>query len=129
MKASCEVTLLVAKKQKAHAIAESLVMPATRILVSFVNGEEEAAKLQSVLLFNNTVKNWMIEEMSVDIADQVISEAKDSKFGFSIQLDESTEVTNTVQLLVYVCYTKNETIKTEFLMTKELSEKQKKTRF
>ena len=71
VKASYEVALLVAKNMKAHTIGESLVMPAAKILVKHVIGEEAAAKLESVSLSNNTVKN-RIKEMSVDIADQVI---------------------------------------------------------
>ena len=62
-------------------------MPTAKVLVKNVIGEEEAAKLETVSLSNNTVKN-QIEEMSIDIADQVISGVKDSKFGFSIQLDQ-----------------------------------------
>jgi len=39
-------------------------------------------------------------------ADQVISGVKDSKYVFSIQLDESMDVTNNAQLLsVYLLYT------------------------
>ena len=44
-------------------------------------GEEAAAKLESVSISNNTVKN-NIEEMSVDISDQVISEVKGSNMVF-----------------------------------------------
>ena len=69
-KASYEVALLVAKNMKAHTIGESLVMPAAKILVKNVIGVETAAKLKTVCLSNNTVKN-RIEEMSIDIADQV----------------------------------------------------------
>ena len=47
---------------------------------------------------------------------------KDSKFGFSMQLDESTDITNNAQLLVYTRYTtQNYDAKTESLMSKELS--------
>ena len=82
---------------------------------------EAAAKLETVSLSNNTVKN-QIEEMFIDIADQVISGVKDSKFGFSMQLDESTDITNIPQLLVYVSYsTQDNGVKTELLMSKELS--------
>ena len=87
IKASFEVALLVAKSMKALAIGESLVMPAAKILVKNVIGVEAAAKPKIVPLFNNTVKN-RIEEMPIDIADQVISSVKDSKIGFSMQLDE-----------------------------------------
>ena len=112
--------LLIAKNMKAHIIGESLVMPAVKMLVKHAMGEEAATKLESVSLSNNTVKN-RIEEMSVDIADQVISGVKDSKYGFSIQLDESTDVTNNAQLLEYVRYTQDNSVKTELLMSKELS--------
>ena len=85
-----------------------------------VLGKEAAAKLKSVALSNNTIKK-RIEEMSVDIADQVISGVKDSKSGFSIQLDESTDVTNNAQLLVYVRYTQENAVKTELPLSKKLS--------
>ena len=86
---------------KAHIIGESLVMLAAKILVGNVIEEEAAAKLETVFISNNTVKNE-IEKISIDIAAQVIPGVKDSKFGFSIQLDESTDITNNDQLFVYV---------------------------
>ena len=47
---------------------------------------------------------------------------KDSKFGFSMQLEESTDITNNAQLPVYVRYTTQDNdVKTELLMSKELS--------
>jgi len=72
-----------------------------------------------VSLSHNTVKN-RIEEMSVDIAEQVISGVIDQKFGFSIQLGESTDIKNNAQLLVYVRYTQDNSVKNELLMIKEL---------
>ena len=51
--------------------------------------------------------------MSVDIADQVIAGVRDLKFRFALLLDESTDVTNCCQLLVYVCFTQNDAVKTE----------------
>ena len=121
VKASYEIALLVAKSMKALAIGESLVMPAAKILVKNLIGVEAAAKLKTVSLFNNTVKN-QIEEMPIDIADQIFSSVKDSKYGFSMQLDESTDITNNAQLLVYTRYTtQNYDAETELLMSKELS--------
>ena len=64
---------------KAHTIGESLIMPAAKMLAKHLIGKEVAAKLESVSLSNNTVKN-RIEEMLVDIADQVILGVKDSKY-------------------------------------------------
>ena len=94
------------------------------MLLKNVLGEEAAAKLKSVLLSNNTVKK-RIEEESVDIADQVISGVKDSKYGFPIQLDESTDVTNNAQLLVYVRYTQENAVKTELLMNFPVQQREK----
>ena len=99
VKASYEACLLVAQNKKAHVIAKSLILPAAKILVRNLIGEESLAKLESVSLSNNTLKR-RIEEISVDIVDQVIAGVRDSKFGFSLQLDESTDVTNCCQLLV-----------------------------
>ena len=89
---------------KALAIGESLVMPAAKILIKNVIEVEAAAKLKTASLSNKAVKNRM-EEMPFDIADQVISGMKDSKFGFSTQLHYSTDITNNAKLLVYVRYT------------------------
>ena len=68
VKASYEVALVVAKNIKAHTISESLLMPAAKILVKNVIGVEVAAKLETVSVCNNTVKN-RIEKMSIDIVD------------------------------------------------------------
>ena len=96
-------------------------MPAAKTMAKNVIKVETAAKLETVSLSNNTVKN-RIEEMSIDIADQVISGVKDLKFGFSMQLDESTDITKSAQLLVYVRYsTQDDDVKTELLVSKELS--------
>ena len=98
-----------------------LVMPAAKITVKIVLGVEAAAKLETVSLCNNMFRN-RIEEMSIDITDQVILAEKDSKFGFLMQLHESTDITNNAQLLVYVRYTTPDNdVKTELLMNKELS--------
>lgn len=58
--------------------------------------------------------------MSVDIADRVVEGAKSWKYGFAIQLDESTDVTNCSQLLVYVRFTQSNAAKTELLLTQDL---------
>ncbi|XP_068201647.1 zinc finger BED domain-containing protein 5-like [Palaemon carinicauda] len=120
VKASYEVALLVAKNMKAHTIAESLIMPAAKILVSQVIGEEAVAKLESVSVSNNTVQR-RIKEMSVDIADQVFEGVKSSKYGFASQLNESTDVTNCSELLVYVRFMQSNAAKTELLLSQDLS--------
>ena len=58
-----------------------------------VFGEQAIAKLNAVSLSDNTIKR-RIEEMSDGIDNQILAEIKESKFGFAIQLDESTDITN-----------------------------------
>ena len=97
VKVSYELVFLMAKHLKANTIALSLVMPAAKILVRRVIGEQVVAKLKSVF-FINIVKR-RIEEKSVDIAEQVIAGARTSNFGFALQLDESTNVNHCSRLL------------------------------
>ena len=78
--ASYEIALLVAEQKQPHTIAESL---GAKILVKRVFGEQAIAKLNAVSLLDNTIKR-RIEEMSDDIADQILAEIKESKFGFAI---------------------------------------------
>ena len=100
VKASYELSFLLAQNKQAHNVAKSLILPGAKTFRNLI-GEESLAKLDNVSLFNNTAKQ-RIEEMSVVIADQVIAGVRDSKFGFALQLDESTDATNCCQLLVYV---------------------------
>ena len=58
--------------------------------------------------------------MSDDVLAQVITGINSSPIRVSLQLDESTEVSNTSQLLVFVCYVENMSIRYEFLFCKKL---------
>ena len=91
---------------KAHTIAENLVLPAAKIIVWNLIGEKEAEKFNSVSLSNDAVRR-RINDMSDDISDQVTTAVRTSKYGFAMQLDESTDVTYCGQLLVYVRFTEN----------------------
>ena len=62
-----------------------------------------------------------MHDMSVDISDQVITAVTASKYGFVMQLDESTDVTNCSQLFVYVRFTENGVVKTELRTNKKVS--------
>ena len=79
-KASYEFSLLVAQSMKAHTFAESLVLPAAKALVRNLIGDEEAVKLESVSLSNDTVKR-RIKEISGDVAEQVIAGVKTQSSG------------------------------------------------
>ena len=59
-------------------------MPAAKVLVKHVIGDEAVSKLNSVLVSNNTIQR-RITKMSTDIKEQVITEVQGSKYGFAIQ--------------------------------------------
>ena len=73
LKPSYEVSLMIAKQKKTHPVGENLVLPAAKVMVRCVFGDESVKKLNSIFLSNNTVQR-RIEEMSVDILQQVISD-------------------------------------------------------
>ena len=74
----------------------------------------------SASLFDDSVRR-RIRDISNDISDQVTTVVRASKYGFVVQLDESTDVTNFGLLLVYARFTENDRVKTELLMSKEVS--------
>ena len=90
---SFEIALLMAEQKQPHTIAKSFILSGAKILVKRVFGEQAVAKLNTVSLCDNTMRR-RIEEMSDDIVDQMLAEIKESKFGFAIQWDESTDITN-----------------------------------
>ena len=118
MTASYEIAL-VAKNKKPHAIAEELIMPAAKVLVKHVIGNEAVSKLSSVSVSNNTIQ-LCIAVMSTDIKEQVIKEVQGSKYGFAMQLDKSTDASNCAQLLVYVCYATKDAIPNELLLINKM---------
>ena len=62
---------------------EELIMPAAKVLVKRVFGNEAVLKLNSDLLSNNTIQQ-RIKEMSTDINELVLTEVQSSKFEFAI---------------------------------------------
>ena len=66
LKASYEVSLMIAKQKKAHTIGKNLVLPAAKVMVRCVFGDESVKELNSISLSNNTVQR-RIEETLVDI--------------------------------------------------------------
>ena len=127
--ASFEITLLVAEQIQPHTIAESLVLSGAKVFVKQVFGEQAVAKKIAVSLSDYKMRR-RIEEMSDDIADQILAEIKESKFGFAILLEESTDITNYYcQLLVYVRYAQANTMKTKLLLNHEVSTTTKDERY
>lgn len=117
--ASFEVSQLIAKAMKPHTIGETLVKPCLITAVESVLGTEASKKIKEIPLSNNTVKA-RIDTMSSDIEDQLVCEIKKSPY-FSLQCDETTDIAQCSQLLVFVRYLGDQnTIKEELLISEEL---------
>ena len=88
------------------------------IYASLLLPENEAAKLKQISLSNNTIGR-RINEMSTDILDQIILKIECSEI-FAIQLDESTNVSDLTQLMVFERYIHTDTLEDEFLFCEPL---------
>ena len=100
--ASYYVALQIAKQKKPHTIGETLIKSCASKMVELVLGDESRKKLDTIPLSDNTIAR-RIRNMAQDIRAQLILELNSSTHGlFSIQLDESTDVSNFSQLMVFV---------------------------
>ena len=86
---------------KPHTVGEELIKPCILKIADIVLGKEAAKKLQQVSLSNDVIHNRIID-MSEDILEQVIADIKASPVTISLQLDESTDVSNCIQLIAVV---------------------------
>ncbi|XP_031336653.1 SCAN domain-containing protein 3-like [Photinus pyralis] len=109
VQASYEIALEVAKNKKPHTIAESLIKPCLKLIL----GDASEMKMRNISLSNNTIQR-RIADMSADVREQILSEIRESPL-FSLQLDESTDVSSCSQLLVFAKYIHLDDIKEEFL--------------
>ncbi|KAL0879709.1 hypothetical protein ABMA27_003424 [Loxostege sticticalis] len=123
LEASYKVAYRIAQQKKPHTIAETLVKPCALDIVELVCGKDERKKVEAVPLSNDVIHSRIVE-MSSNVLKQVIEELNASPFPFSMQLDESTDVSQCSQLLVFVRYVKHDTrsIKEEFLFCDSLLE-------
>ena len=97
-RASYEVT----QAKKPHTIGEKLNKPtAVAISRAMHDGDKSARELESVPLSNGTIAR-RITDMAQDITCQLVDRVKKGKYAF--QLDESTDILNSAQLLVFIRY-------------------------
>lgn len=102
LKASYIISLRIVQAKKPFTIGEDLILPCILDATHEILGAKFSQKMTSIPLSNNTVTR-RIEVMSSDVENQLITKVKQSKW-FSLQVDESTDITNKAILLVYVKY-------------------------
>uniref|UniRef100_A0A665TDI7 HAT C-terminal dimerisation domain-containing protein n=1 Tax=Echeneis naucrates TaxID=173247 RepID=A0A665TDI7_ECHNA len=118
LKASYLVARCVAQSKKPFTIAEEFVLPVAVDMCREMIGEAAAKKLLTIPLSNDTVSH-RIADMASDIQQQLIERVKSSPL-FSLQLDESTDVTNAALLLVFVRYRWDSSLHEDILFCREL---------
>uniref|UniRef100_A0A8C6SPZ2 Uncharacterized protein n=1 Tax=Neogobius melanostomus TaxID=47308 RepID=A0A8C6SPZ2_9GOBI len=118
LKASYLVAKRVAQSKKPFTIAEDLILPAAVDMCRELVGETAAKKLLTIPLSNDTVSHRIVD-MATDIRQQLIERIKSSPF-YSLQLDESTDVSNAALLLVFVRYRWENSLHEDILFCGEL---------
>jgi len=88
-------------------------------MVKIVTGDEAEKKLQQIPLSNDVIST-RISDISEDSLDQAFSGIKASPVEISIQLDESTDVSNCSQLIVMVRHVKDKSVVKDFLFCASL---------
>lgn len=118
--ASYKVAQLIAKRKKAHTDAESIIAPAVAIIVETMLGKEATEKVKKVPLSNDTISR-RIEDLSSDLKKQIVEhfESHDSEL-WSLQIDESTDISGKAQLLAFIRFVKDEKFLNEYLFCKDL---------
>ena len=100
LQASYAVSLLVAKAKMPFTIVEKLLLPASKVVVETMIDKTAADKFNAVPLSNETISR-RVDVMAKDIVDQVVAKLTGS---FALQIDESTDVSGSAQLVGFVRY-------------------------
>jgi len=102
LQTSFEIAHLVAKSKKPHTIAENLIIPAAVKIAEIMFDKKEVDIIKTIPCSNDTIKR-RITDMAEDIIKQV-NEKIIFKKQFALQLDESTDISNCAQLIVFIRY-------------------------
>lgn len=118
LRASLEVSYLIAKSKSPHIIGEKLLLPAAVKMCAIMHGEKFGECLKSIPLSNDTVTR-RIDVIASDIKNQLLPRLHVSP-KFALQLDDSTDIVNSAQLLVFVRYCHENEMHEDFLFCKAL---------
>ncbi|CAH2015032.1 unnamed protein product [Acanthoscelides obtectus] len=117
LRASYNISLLIAKSGKPHTVGEKLILPAVEEVLKTVLHKPASDIIKRIPLSNNTVER-RIDEMSSGIESLLCNYLQTTHF--SIQLDESTLPDNAALLLAYVRFIMNQEIYEELLFARTL---------
>jgi hypothetical protein len=108
----------IANGGKNHTLGENLLKPAIINSVRTILGAEAAATFADIPLSNSTVKRRIVN-ISNHIEQETIRQLRSSGH-FAIQLDESTDVVDWAELILYARYLYDDQIHENMLFIKPL---------
>ena len=115
--ASIEVAEIIAMKSKSHTLAESVILPACKKMVKSMLGETAEKEISKIPFSNDTI-HMRILDLSENIDTNVQEKLEGSKFALIV--DESTDINNSAQLLVFVRFINDDEIINQFLCCSEM---------
>ncbi|XP_061688297.1 SCAN domain-containing protein 3-like [Syngnathoides biaculeatus] len=121
VRASYHVAELIAKSKQPHTVAETLIVPACKVIVNETLGPGALKEITQVPLSASTITR-RIDDMSADIERTVLEKLRLSG-KFSLQLDEATDMSGCSQLFANVRFVDGDGIKENFLFSKDLPER------
>ncbi|KAG6932310.1 zinc finger BED-type containing 5 [Chelydra serpentina] len=113
LEASYSVAYLIAKSGAAEMIGETLVKPAAKVMVQVMIGDKASKAIDCVPLSNNTVHR-RITDMAENVKRQLLSRVQKSCY-YALQADESTDIVNLANLLLFVRYELNNEVHDDIL--------------
>ncbi|XP_040575992.1 protein FAM200C-like [Lepeophtheirus salmonis] len=117
LRASYNISLMIARSGKPHTIGEELILPAVREVLHTVVHKSPDQIMKSISLSSNSVQR-RIDEMAENVEDKLCNILAATEF--SLQLDESTLPGNESLLLAYVRFVKDEKLVQELLFARQL---------
>ena len=118
LRASYEVSLMIGKAKAPHTAGEKLIKPNAVKMAQILLGRNEAKRIDSVPLSDDTVNN-RIADIVHDILSQLIAQIQDSPCTIGLQFDETTDIKSISQSVAYVRFVKENAIVDEFFFVKE----------
>lgn len=118
-KASYLVAELIAQKKESYTIGVDLIMPACKIIVGKVLGEDAVREIERVPLSSKVISQH-VKDMSVKSEAALCERLRDSNF--SIKVHTSGDSANKCHIITVVRYVNDGEIQESFLSYKELPE-------
>lgn len=124
--ASYKIAQLLAKNKKPHSDAETIIVPSLLIAVETMCDSKSVEKIKSIPLSSDTISR-RIKDMSKDVDDQMREQFENENCDvlsllWALQVDDSTDISNKVQVISYLRYIINGKIDSQFFFCCELKE-------